>query len=212
MYSSLVKSFPVRIFAPLLALLLAVSVRVMGADVSPQELVRDTSSRMLLAMHEEHDIIEKDAAHLYLLVEEIVLPYFDFQRMSQWVLGKNWRNATAQQREQFVEQFRMLLVRTYGTALLEYADEEIEYLPFTGQQNADNVTVRTEIDQAGVGVIPITYSMYQSGAGWKVYDISISGVSLVTNYRSTYGSIIRKDGIDRLIHQLADRNRLQADG
>lgn len=212
MYSSLVKPLPVRVFAPLLALLLAVSVRVMAADVSPQELVRDTSSRMLLAMHEEHDIIEKDAAHLYQLVEEIVLPYFDFQRMSQWVLGKNWRNATAQQREQFVEQFRMLLVRTYGTALLEYADEEIEYLPFTGQQNADNVTVRTEIDQAGVGVIPITYSMYQSGAGWKVYDISISGVSLVTNYRSTYGSIIRKDGIDRLIHQLADRNRLQADG
>jgi phospholipid transport system substrate-binding protein len=212
MYSSLVKPLPVRVSAPLLALLLAVSVRVMAADVSPQELVRDTSSRMLLAMHEEHDIIEKDAAHLYLLVEEIVLPYFDFQRMSQWVLGKNWRNATAQQREQFVEQFRMLLVRTYGTALLEYADEEIEYLPFTGQQNADNVTVRTEIDQAGVGVIPITYSMYQSGAGWKVYDISISGVSLVTNYRSTYGSIIRKDGIDRLIHQLADRNRLQADG
>lgn len=212
MYSSLVKPLPVRVFAPLLALLLAVSVRLMAADVSPQELVRDTSSRMLLAMHEEHDIIEKDAAHLYQLVEEIVLPYFDFQRMSQWVLGKNWRNATAQQREQFVEQFRMLLVRTYGTALLEYADEEIEYLPFTGQQNADNVTVRTEIDQAGVGVIPITYSMYQSGAGWKVYDISISGVSLVTNYRSTYGSIIRKDGIDRLIHQLADRNRLQADG
>ena len=212
MYSSLVKPLPVRVFAPLLALLLAVSVLVMAADVSPQELVRDTSSRMLLAMHEEHDIIEKDTAHLYQLVEEIVLPYFDFQRMSQWVLGKNWRNATAQQREQFVEQFRMLLVRTYGTALLEYADEEIEYLPFTGQQNADNVTVRTEIDQAGVGVIPITYSMYQSGAGWKVYDISISGVSLVTNYRSTYGSIIRKDGIDRLIHQLADRNRLQADG
>jgi phospholipid transport system substrate-binding protein len=212
MYSSPVKSLAVRVFAPLLVLLLAVSVRIMAADVSPQELVRDTSSRMLLAMHEEHDIIEKDEAHLYQLVEEIVLPNFDFQRMSQWVLGKNWRNATAQQREQFVEQFRMLLVRTYGTALLEYADEEIEYLPFTGQQNADNVTVRTEIDQAGVGVIPITYSMYQSGAGWKVYDISISGVSLVTNYRSSYGSIIRKDGIDRLIHQLADRNRLQADG
>ena len=111
-----------------------VSVRVMAADVSPQELVRDTSSRMLLAMNEQRDIIEKDSAHLYQLVEEIVLPYFDFQRMSQWVLGKNWRNASAQQREQFVEQFRMLLVRTYGTALLEYADEEIVYLPFTGQQ------------------------------------------------------------------------------
>jgi phospholipid transport system substrate-binding protein len=202
----------VRLFAPLLALLLVVSVRVMAADVSPQELVRDTSSRMLLAMNEQRDFIDKDSAHLYQLVEEIVLPYFDFQRMSQWVLGKNWRNASAQQREQFVEQFRVLLVRTYGTALLEYADEEIVYLPFAGKDNTGNVTVRTEIDQPGVGVIPITYSMYQSSAGWKVYDISISGVSLVTNYRSSYGTIIRKDGIEHLIHQLADRNRMQAHG
>jgi phospholipid transport system substrate-binding protein len=202
----------VRLFAPLLALLLVVSVRVMAADVSPQELVRDTSSRMLLAMNEQRDFIDKDSAHLYQLVEEIVLPYFDFQRMSQWVLGKNWRNASAQQREQFVEQFRVLLVRTYGTALLEYADEEIVYLPFAGKDNTGNVTVRTEIDQPGIGVIPITYSMYQSSTGWKVYDISISGVSLVTNYRSSYGTIIRKDGIEHLIHQLADRNRMQAHG
>jgi len=199
-----------RVLAPLL--LLVVAVRVLAADVSPQELVRDTSSRMLLAMHKEQNLIEKDAAHLFQLVEEIVLPYFDFQRMSQWVLGKNWRNASAQQREQFVEQFRMLLVRTYSTALLEYADEEIVYLPFSGENSAGSVMVRTEIDQPGVGVIPITYSMYQSKSGWKVYDISISGVSLVTNYRSTYGSIIRKDGIDHLIRQLAERNRLQTDG
>jgi phospholipid transport system substrate-binding protein len=199
-----------RVLAPLL--LLVVAARVMAADVSPQELVRDTSSRMLLAMHKEQDIIEKDPTHLFQLVEEIVLPYFDFQRMSQWVLGKSWRNATAQQREQFVDQFRMLLVRTYTTALMEYADEEIVYLPFNGENTAGSAMVRTEIDQPGVGVIPITYSMYQSKSGWKVYDISISGVSLVTNYRSTYGSIIRKGGIDHLIQQLAERNRLQADG
>lgn len=197
---------------PLLALLLAIPVLAPASDLSPQELVRDTSSRMLVAMHEEQGAIEKDATHLYRLVEEIVLPYFDFQRMSQWVLGRNWRKATTAQREQFVEQFRMLLVRTYGTALLEYADGEIVYLPYAGERDASRVMVRTEIDQAGVGVIPISYSMYQSGSGWKVYDISISGVSLVTSYRSTYGSIIRKDGIDRLIGQLAERNRLQADG
>lgn len=202
----------VRIAAPLLALLLAVSVQVLASDISPQQLVRDTSSRMLVAMHEEQGSIEKDATHLYQLVEEIILPYFDFRRMSQWVLGKNWRTATTQQREQFVQQFRMLLVRTYGTALLEYADEEIVYLPTASERGGKNVTVRTEINQPGVGVIPITYSMYPSGNGWKVYDISISGVSLVTSYRSTYGSIIRRDGIDQLIDQLAERNRLQADG
>lgn len=182
-----------------------------GGD-SPQQLVRDTSSRMLAAMRAEQDSISQDPARLYLLVEEIVLPNFDFRRMSQWVLGRNWRTATPQQRELFVVEFRQLLVRTYGSALLEYADEELVYLPFTEATDAKNVTVRTEIDQPGIGVIPINYSMYRSNAGWKVYDISISGVSLVTNYRSTYGSIIRNDGIDHLIGQLAERNRQQADG
>jgi phospholipid transport system substrate-binding protein len=167
---------------------------------------------MLAALHEEQGSIDKDMAHLYQLVEQIVLPNFDFRRMSQWVLGRNWRTASAQQRERFVEQFRLLLVRTYSTALLEYADEEIVYLPAAGEREDATVMVRTEINQPGVGVIPIVYSMYPSGNGWKVYDIAINGVSLVTNYRSTYGSIIRKDGIDQLIDQLAERNRLHADG
>ena len=206
------KNKPSYLFGCLLALALFAPDRMLAAELSPQDMVRDTSSRMLVAMNTEQDLIERDAAHLYALVEEIVLPYFDFRRMSQWVLGKNWRKATAAQREQFVEQFRILLVRTYGTALLEYADEEIVYLPYVEEQNAARVTVRTEIDQPGVGVIPIYYSMYQSDDGWKVYDISISGVSLVTNYRSTYGSIIRKDGIDHLINRLAEHNRLRADG
>jgi len=207
-----VKNKPSYLFGCLLALALFAPDRMLAAELSPQDMVRDTSSRMLVAMNTEQDLIERDAAHLYALVEEIVLPYFDFRRMSQWVLGKNWRTATAAQREQFVEQFRILLVRTYGTALLEYADEEIVYLPYVEEQNAARVTVRTEIDQPGVGVIPIYYSMYQSDDGWKVYDISISGVSLVTNYRSTYGSIIRKDGIDHLINKLTEHNRQRADG
>ena len=202
----------VRLCSLLLTLALLAPDRVPAVDMSPQDIVRDTSSRMLVAMRTKQDLIERDSAHLFTLVEEIVLPYFDFRRMSQWVLGKNWRQASPQQREQFVEQFRMLLVHTYGSALLEYADEEIVYLPTVEDRNATRVTVRTEIDQPGVGVIPIFYSMYQSDAGWKVYDISISGVSLVTNYRSTYGSIIRKEGIDHLIARLAERNRLRADG
>jgi phospholipid transport system substrate-binding protein len=180
-------------------------------DITPQELVRDTSSRMLVALHDEQDSIREDSGRLYELVSEIVLPYFDFRRMSQWVLGKNWRKATPEQRERFVEQFRLLLVRTYGSALFEYADEKIIYLPFVADSKAKTVTVRTEIELPAATAIPITYSMYRSNAGWKVYDVSISGVSLVTNYRSTFGSIIRKDGMDVLISQMFERNR-QVDG
>ena len=182
-----------------------------AGDISPRELVRDTSSRMLVALRDEKQAIVADPGHLYELVAEIVLPYFDFRRMSQWVLGRNWRSATAEQREQFVEQFRILLVRTYGSALSEYADETIIYLPFVEPGDAATVTVRTEIEQVGAP-IPISYSMYRSPDGWKVYDVAISGVSLVTNYRSTFGSIIRKEGMDSLIRQMTDRNNTRSDG
>ena len=177
-----------------------------ASDVTPLELVRDTSSRMLAALKDNRAAIKKDSSLLYDLVSTIVLPYFDFERMSQWVLGKNWRTATPEQRTRFVEQFRNLLVRTYGTALSDYADEKIVYLPFAGDLSAPTVTVRTEIEQGG-STIPISYSMYRSGDGWKVYDVAISGVSLVTNYRSSFGNIIRDEGMDSLIAQLVEKNK-----
>ncbi len=174
-------------------------------NISPQELVRDTSSRMLSALRDEREEIAGNPGRLYELVADIVLPYFDFERMSQWVLGKNWRTATPEQRVRFVEQFRKLLVRTYGTALSGYADEKIIYLPHSDSAEGVKVTVRTEIEQGG-STIPINYSMYNSKDGWKVYDVAISGVSLVTNYRSTFASIIRGEGMDSLIDQLVKRN------
>ncbi|MEZ5542983.1 MAG: ABC transporter substrate-binding protein [Pseudomonadota bacterium] len=201
-------SFTVKRSGLLLALLGAVlgcAQAVAGSDITPQELVEDTSSRMLAALKSERPTISRDSGRLYDLVSTIVLPYFDFERMSQWVLGKNWRTATPDQRTRFVEQFRNLLVRTYGQALLDYADEKIVYLPFAGDVSAPTVTVRTEIEQAG-STIPISYSMYRSRDGWKVYDVAISGVSLVTNYRSSFGNIIREQGMDSLIDQLARKN------
>ncbi|MGB5261563.1 MAG: ABC transporter substrate-binding protein [Gammaproteobacteria bacterium] len=198
-----------RKFVPLLLMLLIsmpASAIPAPSDISPQELVRDTSSRMLNALRDQQDEIAKNPGRLYELVAEIVLPYFDFERMSQWVLGKNWRTATPEQRAHFVEQFRKLLVRTYGNALSGYADEKIIYLPFADNPDTPKVTVRTEIEQGG-STIPINYSMYNSKDGWKVYDVAINGVSLVTNYRATFDSIIRGEGIDNLIKQLVDRNK-----
>jgi phospholipid transport system substrate-binding protein len=192
------------------ALLAQASVRA-ADDVSPQELVRSTISRMLTAMREEQAAIKQNPDHLFELVSAIVLPYFDFERMSMWALGKNWRRATPEQRVRFVEQFHTLLVHTYGSALSEYSDEEIIYLPYVDDGKAGRVTVRTEIEQAG-STIPISYSLYQSRDGWKVYDVAISGVSLVTNYRSTFGTIIREKGMDSLIQQLSDRNNELTDG
>lgn len=196
----------------LVALLILSPARVSAYDGTPQELVRDASSRMLAALQAEKDVIAQNNQRLYDLVATIVLPYFDFKRMGQWVLGKNWRTATPDQRDRFVDEFKGLLVRTYGRALLEYADEKIIYLPFHSDNKDATVTVRTEIELHGSAPVDITYAMYKTDTGWMVYDVTINGVSLVTNYRSTFSQIISNEGMDSLIKQLADRNGSQTGG
>jgi phospholipid transport system substrate-binding protein len=155
-------------------------------------------------------VYAKDHARLYAMAEEKVLPHFDFRRMSQWVLGRNWKEATPEQRDKFVGAFRDLLVRTYSTALLNYKDQEIVYLPMPPRKPGDeDALVKTEVKQTnGQPNIPIHYSFYKNSQGaWKVYDVTIEGVSLVTNYRSVYASKIRDKGIDALIAEITENNR-----
>ena len=172
----------------------------------PEALVRETSEQMLAMLKEQRDVIAAEPGRLYGLVYEIVLPHFDFERMSRWVLGKHWRQATPEQQQAFVEQFRNLLVRTYGAALREYTDQNIVYLPVRRSAESKEVIVRTEVMKAGGVPIPIHYSMYLSADGWKVYDVIIDGVSLVSNYRTNFATEIRNAGLEGLIKRLADRN------
>jgi phospholipid transport system substrate-binding protein len=175
------------------------------AQTPPDELVRTTTEEILRLLKTNREAYQRDKSALYAMVDKEVLPHFDFQRMSQWVLGRHWRTATPAQRERFVKEFRDLLVRTYATALLNYRDEKVIYLPFTGKPDDRQVIVRTEIKQSsGAPNIPISYSFYNKGsAEWKVYDVSIEGVSLVTNYRTTYADKIRRDGLDALIASIS---------
>lgn len=181
-------------------------------DLSPQALVRDASSRMLNAMQYHGEEIAQNPAVLDRLVSSIVLPYFDFTRMSQWVLGKYWRTATAEQREGFVTEFRTLLVRTYSRALFDYAGEKVIYLPAADETEGGNVTVRTVIELSDNSSVPIAYSLYPGADGWKIYDVAFSGVSLVTNYRSSFGRIIRTEGMDSLVRQMNQRNSVADSG
>lgn len=177
------------------------------AAQSAQQLVQETSERMLATLKAEHEAIQKNPDRLYELVREIVLPHFDFEQMSRLVLGKNWRKATPEQRERFVQEFQTLLIRTYGTALSEYRDEQIVYLPLRQQPDAKEVTVRTEVRRTGAPPIPIDYSMVLEDGQWKVYDVTIEGVSLVLNYRTSFASEIREGGFDLLLKRLIERNQ-----
>lgn len=194
----------------LLVLVLGLSLLgVARAEVAPENLVRDTTTQILADVKKNHELYAHDYSRLYKMAEEKVLPHFDFRRMSQWVLGRAWRDATPDQRERFTAAFRDHLVATYSTALLNYRDEEIVYLPVQHRPGEDDVVVKTEVKQGGGKPnVPIHYSFYKNSNGeWKVYDISIEGVSLVTNYRSVYATKVREKGLDALITEIVDGNK-----
>jgi len=141
---------------------LALNTAVAIADnLDPETLVRQTSDRMLVVLKEQHDLIQAEPERLYGLVDDIVLPHFDFERMARWVLGKHWKRASPDQQQRFVNEFRTLLVRTYGTALLEYRDQRINFLPLRMAEGSEDVTVRTEVVKPGGVPIPISYSMFR---------------------------------------------------
>ena len=178
-----------------------------SAGQSPLELVRDTSTQMLMTLKDEKTSINQNPARLHEMVTENVMPYFDFERMARWTLGKYWRNANLQQREEFVKEFRALLVRSYGRVLVDYADAEIVYLPFRMKDDDTQVKVHTELSRPHDNLVKITYNLHSTTNGWKVYDVVIEGVSLVTNYRSSFMSKVRQDGLDQLIYMLAAKNK-----
>jgi phospholipid transport system substrate-binding protein len=175
----------------------------------PQALVKQASDDMLKALKDNKAALDQDPSKIYDLVQQILMPHFDFEKMSKLALGKNWRKTNAAQRERFVAEFRLLLVRTYSTAMLEYTDEEIRFLPFRDDVSKRRVDVLMEVIQPAGPAIPMSLSLYEDDSNiWKVYDVKIDGISLVTNYRSSFANEIRNGGMDKLIEDLAKRNEI----
>lgn len=174
-----------------------------AGDTPPDVLARTTTQEVLAILKQDKAIQGGDQSRVYQLVEAKILPNFDFNRMTQLAIGKHWPGATPQQKQALVIEFRNLLVRTYSRSLMEFSNQSVEFKPMAIKPDDTDVTVHTEIRQPGAQPLPIDYSMYKTTFGWKVYDVAIDNVSLVTNYRSSFSSTIRQSGIDGLIKTLA---------
>lgn len=174
---------------------------------APDELVKSVTSEVIEIIKNDKDIQAGDPRKAAALVQEKVLPHFNFTRMTALAMGPNWRKATPEQRTALVDQFRTLLVRTYSTALTSYRNQVIDYKPLRMQPGDTEVTVRSLVRQPGAQAVNIDYSMEKKDGDWKVYDMSVGGVSLVTTYRDTFNTEVRNAGIDGLIKTLSDKNR-----
>ncbi len=189
----------------LMALVAMVSLNGFAAQ-APDELVKSVSNEVLEIVRKDQAIQRGDTSKAVALVEEKVLPHFDFRLMTSLAVGRDWRQATPEQREKLVSAFRTLLVRTYSNALTEYRDQVIDFKPLRARPEDKDVTVRSEVRQPGAKPVDIDYALEMQGDAWKVYDVAVAGVSLVTNYRSSFASQIRQGGIDGLISSLEAKN------
>lgn len=186
---------------------------VAGATVPPNELVRQTTDELLSKFIENREALETDKERLFQMVENIVVPHFDIDRMSRYVLGQHWKDASPEQQRRFTEEFKTQLIRTYGTALFEYTGEqEIVYKPFRHEEGDKQAVVRTELPRNDGPNVPVEYKMVLNGGKWQVWDVVIENLSTVQNYRAQYGSVVNARGLDGLIASLSEKNEKLAGG
>ena len=176
-------------------------------DVAPDVLMKRISDDVISIIKNDKDIKAGDRRKIDALVDAKVLPHFNFARMTALAMGRSWRKANPQQKEQLITEFRDLLVRTYSGALAAYKNEVIEFKPLHAAPGDTDVTVKTQVKRPGSEPISIDYSMEKTPKGWKVYDVVVGGVSLVTNYRDSFNAEVRASGVDGLIKSLASKNR-----
>jgi phospholipid transport system substrate-binding protein len=176
-------------------------------DVAPDVLVRKTTEEVLTIVRNDKDIRAGNVAKIVQLIEEKVAPHFDFDRMTRLAVGRPWREATPEQRATLITQFRTLLVRSYSAAFTAYAGIAVDYRPFKMKAQSTEATVQTLIKvPGGAQSIGVDYDMNSTPEGWKVYDVSVAGASLIINYRNVFAQEIQKGGIDGLIKSLVEKN------
>jgi len=198
---SIISSFALTLIAALAAQLS------LAQDVGPDVLLKAVTSEVIALIRRDPDIQAGHPGKVAELVEARILPLFDFTRMTQSAVARNWRLATPEQQKTLTAEYRTLLVRTYSVALSNYRDQVIEYRPLRAAPDAIEVTVRSDVREPGKERMTIDYDMEKTPAGWKIYDIKLAGVSLASSYRDAFASRVRDGGIEGLIKALSDKNR-----
>ena len=180
------------------------------AEHGPVEMLQLMTTTLENVVKNDPNIIY-DENRLRTIAHEVVLPHVDIRTMSRWVLGKNWRKATPEQRENFVVEFRELLLSTYLRQVKTYDGESARFLPLRGEQREGQAVVNAEIVQPNGPLIHATFRLHQPQGEWMIFDVSVEGISLVATHRSGFNTEIRNSGIDELIARLHKLNESNLD-
>jgi len=197
----------VKLLSAMLACLMALALPARAQqDLGPEELVRKVTQDVLDAIRSDKQLAAGDKQKALRLAEEKVLPHIDFEEATRLAAGRAWAQATPEQRRRLVEEFRRMLVRTYSNAISAYEGQTMQVLPVRVKPGDTEVTVHNRYIRAGGKPLPVDYQMHKTSQGWKIYDITVEGVSLVLTYRSEFDAIVKQEGIDGLIKRLEEKN------
>ena len=189
-------------------LVLGFSVTAAAQELAPDQLVQKVTEEVLASIKSDKQLAAGDKQKALKLAEEKVLPYIDFEESTRLAVGRSWSQATPEQRKKLVNEFRNMLVRTYSNAIESYQGQTMKVMPSRGGKGdaKDEATVRAQFVRAGGQPLPIEFQMRNNGKSWKVYDISVEGISLVLTYRSEFDAVVKQEGVDGLIKRLTQKN------
>lgn len=176
-----------------------------AVESSPDQLIQDVAQTLLNQIQAQHAELDKNPQKLYAMVDEVVLPHFDFPLMSRLVLGSAWVKADDDQKARFLEGFKTLLVKTYSNALLQYSNQKVAFDKAKPGKKPTRASVKSTISSSGSDPVYMYYRLRKKGDTWLVYDVVVDNISLITNYRGTYAAEVKRNGLDSLIQKLEEQ-------
>ena len=197
-----------QVFATLFLMLSFGSAQAQAAT-APDALIKQVSTEVIDTVKGDKAIQAGDVGKIIMLVDAKVMPHVNFQRMTASAVGRHWRTATPAQQKRLQDEFKILIVRTYAGALTQVKDQTVQLKPLRAGADDSEVVVRTEVKGKG-DPIQLDYRLEKIDGGWKIYDVSVLGVWLVDQYRSSFATEIGSSGIDGLVAKLAERNKAAA--
>lgn len=178
----------------------------LAQELGPEELVKKVTDEVLAAVKSDKQLAAGDKQKALKLAEEKILPLIDFEEATRLAVGRAWREASPEQKKKLVAEFRSMLVRTYSNAIDAYRGQTMKVLPSRNKPGDSEATVRNQYIRPGGKPVPVDYQMRKTDQGWKIYDITVEGISLVLTYRSEFDAVVKQQGIDGLIKRLTEKN------
>jgi phospholipid transport system substrate-binding protein len=203
------KIFPKKLWIICLAILLCSYSLLVRADENPVTMLENTANQMIAALKQNKATLKNKPSLVYSIAQRIVVPHADLDEMSMRVLPPQiWNKATTGQRSLFKQEFTQLLVRTYASALADYSDQTVQFYPVRGgYQGKKTIMVNSKIVRSDGPSIPVNYRLTQKGTSWRLFDMSVEGISLLESFRSQFADKLSQGNIDKLIKDLKAHNR-----